>query len=319
MIITDNQLKGNWAEQYIAAQLSSQGCLVRHVTQGHDTGIDLYCEKVKDGKPYLHFWCQVKTSKKWTGKAKSYIFRPPKKDSSRYWIDQPIPVYIFLVPDLRGKDEIPYYICRAIEFESNEKVKSKWKIKNASDLTFFLELCLPIDTFEWDLKNGKVSYLKNTQVSLIKFYPPGLTHYYEPRIKPSILNSLCLLSNDIIFREGNVEAYLCKKIFSEEETERLKRAEPYINTLMYLIDEFNDLHYHYYELIGEYNELLEDFKKAINYYHKTIEILHRDPNSSKEPWQSWIKRINRHLDRIKTKLFHKLVLVFQIRQDRLSS
>ena len=63
MKITDQQLKGNWAEQYIAAQLSSQGCLIRHVTQGHDSGIDLYCEKVKDGIPYLHFWCQIKTKK----------------------------------------------------------------------------------------------------------------------------------------------------------------------------------------------------------------------------------------------------------------
>lgn len=65
MSFTDNQLKGNWGEQYIAAQLSSQGCLIRHVTQGHDSGIDLYCEKIINGEPLLHFWVQVKTSKKW--------------------------------------------------------------------------------------------------------------------------------------------------------------------------------------------------------------------------------------------------------------
>lgn len=63
MTITDNQLKGNWGEQYIAANLAAQGCFIRHVTQGHDSGIDLYCETVKDKTPFLHFWCQIKTKK----------------------------------------------------------------------------------------------------------------------------------------------------------------------------------------------------------------------------------------------------------------
>src|SRR5678810_39760 len=57
---TDAQLKGNWAEQHVAALLSSAGCLVRHVHQGHDSGIDLYCEKITQGTPHLHFWVQVK-------------------------------------------------------------------------------------------------------------------------------------------------------------------------------------------------------------------------------------------------------------------
>jgi len=64
MSFTDNQLKGNWAEQYIAHRLAAEDCLVRHVSQGQDSGIDLYCEKLgedQNGKkvPYLHFWCQM--------------------------------------------------------------------------------------------------------------------------------------------------------------------------------------------------------------------------------------------------------------------
>jgi len=53
MAITDNQLKGNWGEQYVASQLALEGCFIRHVTQGHDSGIDLYCEIIKDGTPFL--------------------------------------------------------------------------------------------------------------------------------------------------------------------------------------------------------------------------------------------------------------------------
>jgi hypothetical protein len=36
MVMTENQLKGNWAEQYISSRLAENGCLVRHVPQGHD-------------------------------------------------------------------------------------------------------------------------------------------------------------------------------------------------------------------------------------------------------------------------------------------
>ena len=74
MTITDEQLKGNWAEQYIASELASQDCFIRRVTQGHDYGIDLYCETVKDNKPFLHFWCQIKTRKRLKGKRKQISF-----------------------------------------------------------------------------------------------------------------------------------------------------------------------------------------------------------------------------------------------------
>jgi len=61
MSFGNNQLKGNWGEQYIASRLTSCDCLVRHVPQGHDSGIDLYCESIKNGNPFLHFFVQVKT------------------------------------------------------------------------------------------------------------------------------------------------------------------------------------------------------------------------------------------------------------------
>ena len=120
MTITDEQLKGNWAEQYVASQLASCGCLVRHVMQGHDSGIDLYCEKVKDGIAYLHFWCQIKCSSKCKGKAKSIKFNGRKKHIE-YWVKQPAPVFIFLVPDIRKKDSLPYYICRSLDFLFKKK------------------------------------------------------------------------------------------------------------------------------------------------------------------------------------------------------
>ncbi|HEC68513.1 MAG TPA: hypothetical protein ENI35_06900 [Candidatus Desulfofervidus auxilii] len=53
---------GNMGEHLIASMLS-QHCIVRDVSQGKDTGIDLYCEILKKDslELTLHFFCQVKT------------------------------------------------------------------------------------------------------------------------------------------------------------------------------------------------------------------------------------------------------------------
>ena len=156
MPITDNQLKGNWGEQYVSSMLSSRGCLVRHVSQGIDTGIDLYCERVKDGNPYLHFWCQVKTQLKWDPKKQEAKFNPDLKHID-YWLQQPVPVLVFLVPDGRDKEFVPFFICSYF-FDGYKK--SKYKISSTSDLTNFLDNDLLIETYLWDLMRGKVGHLK---------------------------------------------------------------------------------------------------------------------------------------------------------------
>ena len=128
MVMKDNQLKGNWAEQYISARLTERGCLVRHVPQGHDIGIDLYCETIEEDTPFLHFWCQIKTSNKWKGDKKRISF-PIKKGEKQYWIKQPVPVFVFLVPDLRDEYTerfIPFYICRTdLSGEEKRLIRTK--------------------------------------------------------------------------------------------------------------------------------------------------------------------------------------------------
>lgn len=147
-MITDEQLKGNWAEQYIASKLAEQGCLIRHVTQGHDSGIDLYCETIKENSPFLHFWCQVKTSKNWKGKRKKISFPSNQsKNHKDYWLTQPVPVFIFLVPDLRRQSNIPYYICDTFDLIFMDKIISFMKVESSDDLSNFLNESLIIRTF----------------------------------------------------------------------------------------------------------------------------------------------------------------------------
>ena len=98
--VDQNRLKGNYAEALATAWLSRK-CLIRPVAAGTDIGIDLYCEAVVDGIPYLHFWVQVKVIQRASlrvqdGKTMaSYAF---DKRHLEYWDRQPIPVYALLVP-----------------------------------------------------------------------------------------------------------------------------------------------------------------------------------------------------------------------------
>lgn len=97
-----DQLRGNYAEHYVATFLS-ETCLIRQVSSGTDIGIDLYCEAIENEIPYKHFWVQVKAINNSKIKNKNgikiakYSF---KKSDLEYWAKQPIPVYAFLVPVL---------------------------------------------------------------------------------------------------------------------------------------------------------------------------------------------------------------------------
>ena len=104
-----NRLKGNYAENTVAAWLS-HACLVRPVAEGTDIGIDLYCESVIGQAPYLHFWAQVKaigSSHIATENGKEVAWFDFETRHLRYWARQPIPVYAFLVPVENWPPDLP--------------------------------------------------------------------------------------------------------------------------------------------------------------------------------------------------------------------
>jgi hypothetical protein len=82
---------GNIGEHLIGSLLSPY-CIVRNVSQGRDTGIDLYCEILKKNslELSLHFFCQVKTTKDTLNISDS-------KEYFDYWRNQPVPVFLFHV------------------------------------------------------------------------------------------------------------------------------------------------------------------------------------------------------------------------------
>jgi hypothetical protein len=273
--------------------------------QGHDTGIDLYCEKVKDGIPYLHFWCQIKSSNKWKGIKNSIKFNG-KKNHINYWLKQPAPVFIFLVPDIRDLSEPPYYICRAIDFYLNRSpsIQSSWKINSVMELKQFLELGLIFESYLWDLKDGKVSHLKTPKGEYTLLFPKGASINFEPKIKQSIIWTLNHLSYDLLFYRENPSKLLSNTPVSKKIIDKKKKAEPYIKALEALILAINDEHYENYELIGLYYELENNFFKANKYYTMALKSLNNDPviNKNQPPWKEVIQDIHGHIKRIKQKL-----------------
>jgi hypothetical protein len=305
MIITDEQLKGNWGEQYIAANLSASDCFVRHVTQGQDTGVDLYCEATINGKPILYFWAQVKTSKRWKGIKKSLASPQFKSDHIKYWLTQPVPVFIFLVPDMRKEKFTPFYICRTIDFIDNKtkKFSSFIKIESPDDLSNFINVILPIEIFRWELMNGKVTFLKTTQGQYIKAIPQGMSHRFEVKLASSLINTISQLCKDLIFEERDHLVLMSKRKSVKAYKKHIDVVKPYAEALEKLLYGKNDMHYHNYEALGFYYEFVGQPSKARKNYKKSLEILYADPNTdvNKSPWNSMIRRVRAHLERIQRK------------------
>ena len=97
-IVTENRLKGNYGAALVMSRLSGE-CLVRPVAADTDVGVDLYCETVAEGRPFLHFWLQVKAGDQCKRDASSNAASCSfELDHLKYWTQQPVPVFAALVP-----------------------------------------------------------------------------------------------------------------------------------------------------------------------------------------------------------------------------
>lgn len=279
MTLTDSQLKGNWGEQFIASELAAKGCLVRHVTQGHDTGVDLYCETTWNGSPFLHFWCQVKT-RKILGRRKTYSYKPPKKEQRHiaYWVKQPVPVFIFVVPSFLRDQQIskPYYICTPLQIK-NGAMLSFLKVGNTNTLHRFLYDSLVDMSQQWAAKDGRLDPIKRPdhQDSFIGF-ERGITLPFKRELLRSIRWGLWRLVDDTLFLgERREESRMFNGLnpLSPEGKNRVREVKPYINALKSLCKENEASHWESYYVIGQYYELEKEFDEALRYYEKALAIL----------------------------------------------
>lgn len=157
--VLESQLKGNKGS-YLAAMILSGRCLVRPVAAGTDVGIDLFCETITEtGKPFQHFWVQVKSGKQIRVKNENgrevvrYNFDEPHLE---YWGQQPVPVFAFLIPEETLQSGGKIFIInlsqcilerKLLPFESFERAL---RVGNSneleSDLSWFINEHVPHQT-----------------------------------------------------------------------------------------------------------------------------------------------------------------------------
>ncbi|MBI5665292.1 MAG: DUF4365 domain-containing protein [Nitrospirae bacterium] len=311
MTITDSQLKGNWAEQFIAYELAAKGCLVRHVTQGHDTGVDLYCETTWKGFPFLHFWCQIK-ARQMIKQAKMITFRPEPMHVS-YWQKQPVPVFIFIVPSfLRDKQMTkPYYIFNPLDIK-NGLMHSFLRVMHSNDLHRFLYDLLVIKTQQWDAKDGRLNPIKHPHLSdsFIGF-EPGMTLPFNKEVLRAIRWGLWRLIDDNLFLgSGREKLHMFNDLnpLSAERKQRIKKVKPYVDALNSLCNKNDSLHWESYYVIGQYCELEEVIDEALIYYEKAlsiIDIIKKKYPANSNAISSHEVDVNRALRRVKARFQRK--------------
>lgn len=195
--VDENRFKGNHAQATVSAWLSRK-CLVRPVAEGTDIGMDLYCESILDGNPFLHFWAQVKAIP-----ADAIVVESEKTFASYrferrhllYWDRQPIPVYAFLVPFEGWPSAAPdkIYGVRITEQLVRNGIPESLTVTYRTsdcfsansldhDLNEFISKIVPWDTSAMLLKRGIVAPLPKTSTGSEDAFPSGIGFQDLPRI-----------------------------------------------------------------------------------------------------------------------------------------
>ena len=177
------------------------------------------------------------------------------------------------------------------------------KIESPEDLSTFLNEHLVFQTFLWELKDGKVDYLKTPKNEYTNQFPSGIAHKFEQGLRRSLLWTRWRLSQDILFHHPN-PIDISRKTLNGDGTERFLKAKPYMKALEILTVGKNDQHYENYATIGVYYELEKEYEKSLKYYKESLSIINRDPNLdiSEHPWKDIIVGIHQHIERVKSKM-----------------
>lgn len=204
---------GNAGEHLIGFKLSPY-CIVRSVSQGRDTGIDLYCEILKRNSLALslHFFCQVKTTK-------DPISPSEFENHFDYWGNQPVPVFLFHIMykdlELMNKDhelwvyDIPYLLSindanrELCKSTISRDVESKFKIcdednnKDKMTLESFLYGHVSWSYGLWQMRRYGLVY-PNPEVDGKdnKIFVGGFSKVYKQKIERTIDYAKMLLNKE---------------------------------------------------------------------------------------------------------------------------
>jgi hypothetical protein len=296
-------MTGNWGEQYVAERLAHADCLVRHVPQGRDAGIDLYCESVVDEKPFLHFWVQIKTGDSYISKIQdrgfpTSVFTP---DEMEYWSKQVVPVLIAVVTGPNVNPRIVHIYCPL--FGSDTHLLSIRRIENEDDWKAFVHDDLPHLMYLWGVKDGVLRPLPVSKAGYVRTLPVSQTYVYEDAIKQTLHLSLWGLSYDILSRNIDLETLQPRDDAELKGVALADKVRPYIKTLETLVELANIGNYQNHVTIGVLYELEGRFAEAKDRYQKALASVKGDSQfMAAAGTDTIVKKLESYLARVGRKL-----------------
>jgi len=272
--IDPKQMKGNKGEQYIAQQLSDNNCFIRHVPQGHDIGIDLYCESTKYCEtakrymPFLHFFVQVK---KWK---QNTIAKSDVANDIQYWRDQPVPVFIFHV-----KEDNSYDIYSALYFILNEKKEEDYRLpaamgkKKQLEEFFRKEGFLERNYFEWGLLKGNINPIPSLEKTEVKWFFADKMNLddYRDNINKTLFFALWRYCEDNLCAVWDRETFQFK---SEKNISHLKDVDHYMKALESWDNDLKNCKLK--ATLGLWHAAHEENSQAEKYFIEVINIVETD-------------------------------------------
>lgn len=285
--VDENRLKGNYGATCVALRLSSE-CLVRPVAADTDVGVDLYCESVEEGMPFLHFWVQVKAGAQCqlsqNLRAASCSFNV---NHLEYWSRQPVPVFAALVPvGWPVQSEPNVYI---IDITSQllaglptgvDSVTLKsdyiWHASNREDVQRFLAEAIPASVARLQCRNGVVASMPTLRPNYVVTSPSVPVFGFRSEILTQLRRTAAL---SVMF--------LCDSPETGDDSADFRRI------LASIVAQFGD-DPHWENFMAQALSYHADrlFDQAIEFYSKAIQCIQNDPKvRNLEAWQTRMRTI----------------------------
>ena len=281
ILVDENRLKGNYGAALVAHMLSRR-CLVRPVAEGTDVGVDLYCESVRpDGRPFQHFWVQVKTGTQVEvaadGATASCRFRRAHLD---YWDRQPVAVFALLVPlsnwpptelprDIYVVDITEYLLTRGLPAQEEITIHSRTGVPkiNPGDirtLEWFLYEHVPSLTGARKIRDGIIDYTESPHGER---YVRRLVSGWTLRFIEKVIDTI---------RRTSVIGALDLMTTGDPQTPDQMRCWEFLLSILKKCDEFGVHHYEHEVTYGRAAFLRGDFTSAKKFRESAVSGINGD-------------------------------------------
>lgn len=260
---------GHLGESEVKARLQRFSTVTKIET---DVGLDFYCETIVEDNPRMPFYIQAKSTEHLDRK----YGRAIGKNTIRYWLTRPFPVYLIVYDN---KADICYW--RSIELE---RYRLLGKLKNTKTRSIYISVNtdnilekgdnpalkneLELDRHSLELYKGSPRFVGKGYVKSVPM-PPRTLHEYV-RIAENA--RACLYS------------LLTNRVAMHDYDSAIRLAEA--------VALFDKSHYNHFAWLGYLYKQRREFDKAGHNYRVAIDILERDSrwdNTEKRKILDWLR------------------------------